>query len=36
LEIDLITTPMTLEEVHRSLKSEYGTTLDIKAKILPI
>ncbi len=35
LEIDLITTPMTLEEVHRFLKSEYGTTLDIKTKIAP-
>ncbi len=35
LEIDLITTPMTLEEVHRQLKSEYGTTLEIKTKITP-
>lgn len=35
LEIDLITTPLTLEEVHRQLKAEYGTTLDIKAKIAP-
>lgn len=35
LEIDLITTPLTLDEVHRQLKSEYGTTLDIKAKIAP-
>ncbi|MBW8889496.1 MAG: hypothetical protein JF616_17200 [Fibrobacteres bacterium] len=36
LEIDLITTPLTLEAVHKSLKAEYGTTLDIKAKIQPI
>jgi hypothetical protein len=35
LEIDLITTPLTLDEVHRHLKAEYGTTLDIKAKIAP-
>ena len=35
LEIDLITTPMTLEAVHKALKAEYGTTLDIKAKIQP-
>ncbi len=35
LEIDLITTPMTLEEVHRQLKAEYGTTLEIKTKISP-
>jgi hydroxymethylpyrimidine pyrophosphatase-like HAD family hydrolase len=35
LEIDLITTPLTLEEVHRQLKAEYGTTLDIKTSIVP-
>ena len=35
LEIDLITTPYALDEVHRQLKAEYGTTLDIKAKITP-
>src|SRR3954464_247076 len=35
LEIDLITTPLSLEEVHRQLKPEYGTTLDIKAKSAP-
>ncbi len=35
LEIDLITTPMTLEEVHRQLKAEYGTTLEIKTRIAP-
>jgi hypothetical protein len=36
LEIDLITTPMTLDTVHRALKAEYGTTLDIKTKITPL
>ncbi|MDB5050430.1 MAG: hypothetical protein JWO30_3501 [Fibrobacteres bacterium] len=35
LEIDLVTTPLSLDEVHRQLKAEYGTTLDIKAKIAP-
>jgi hypothetical protein len=35
LEIDLITTPLSLEEVHRQLKAEYSTTLEIKAKITP-
>jgi hypothetical protein len=35
LEIDLITTTLSLDEVHRQLKAEYGTTLDIKAKIAP-
>ena len=35
LEIDLITTPLSLEEVHRLLRAEYGTTLDIKTKITP-
>ena len=35
LEIDLITTPLSLEEVHRQLKAEYGTTLDIKTSIVP-
>ena len=35
LEIDLITSPLTLDEVHRHLKAEYGTTLDIKSKIAP-
>jgi hypothetical protein len=34
LEIDLITTPLTLEEVSRLLKAEFGTTLDIKNKII--
>lgn len=36
LEIDLITTPLALDEVHRILKAEYGTTLDIKTKITPL
>src|SRR3954465_12725860 len=35
LEIDMITTPLALDEVHRLLKAEYGTTLDIKSKITP-
>ena len=35
LEIDLITTQMTLEEVHRLLKGEYGNSLEIKARLLP-
>jgi hypothetical protein len=33
LEIDLITTKLTLEEVSRRLKAEYGPTLDVKAHI---
>ncbi len=33
LEIDLITTPLTLEEVSRLLRAEFGTTLEIKNKI---
>ncbi len=35
LEIDLITTQLTLEEVHRLLKAEFGTTLEIKARLQP-
>jgi hypothetical protein len=35
LEIDLITTKLTLEEVGRRLKAEYGPTLDVKAHIQP-
>ena len=35
LEIDLITTPLTLDEVHKELKAEYGTTLDIVTRIAP-
>ena len=34
LEIDLITTPLTLEEVQRLLKAEFGTTLEIKAHVM--
>ncbi len=33
LDLDLITTELSLEEVHRLLKSEFGTTLDIKARL---
>ena len=33
LEIDLITTQLSLEEVQRLLKSEFGTTLDIRTRI---
>jgi hypothetical protein len=35
LEIDLVTTKLTIEEVARRLKAEYGETLDVKARILP-
>jgi hypothetical protein len=35
LEIDLITTELGLEEVHRLLKSEFGTTFDIKTRLQP-
>ena len=35
LEIDLITTQMTLEEVHRLLKGEFGNSLEIKVRLLP-
>ena len=35
LEIDLITTQMTLEEVHRLLKGEFGNYLEIKVRLLP-
>ncbi|HAO99896.1 MAG TPA: hypothetical protein DCQ83_07610 [Fibrobacteres bacterium] len=35
LEIDLITTQLTLEEVHRLLKSEFGSALEIKARLQP-
>ena len=34
LEIDLITTKLTLEEVQRLLKAEFGTTLEIKAHVV--
>ncbi len=33
LEIDLITTKLTLEEVARRLKAEFGKTLDVKNHI---
>lgn len=33
LEIDLVTTKLTIEEVARRLKAEYGETLDVKARI---
>ncbi len=35
LEIDLVTTRLTIEEVARRLRSEYAGTLDVKAHILP-
>jgi hypothetical protein len=35
LEIDLITTQLTLEEVHRLLKAEFNLTLDIRARLQP-
>jgi hypothetical protein len=35
LEIDMITTKLTLEEVSRRLKSEFGPTLDVKSNIQP-
>jgi hypothetical protein len=33
LEIDLITTKLTLEEVAKTLKAEYGTTFDVKTHL---
>jgi len=33
LDIDLITTPLHLEEVQKILKAEFGTTLDIKTHV---
>ncbi len=35
LEIDLITTQLSLEEVHRILKGEFGTSLEIRARLQP-
>lgn len=35
LEIDVITTTLSLEEVHRLLKAEFGTTLDIRTRLQP-
>jgi hypothetical protein len=36
LEIDLVTTKLTLEEVARRLKNEFGRTLDVKSHIQAI
>lgn len=33
LEIDMITTKLTLEEVSRRLKAEFGDTLDVKSQL---
>ena len=35
LEIDLITTHLTLEEVHRLLKAEFNPNLEIRARLQP-
>jgi hypothetical protein len=35
LEIDLIQTSMSLEDVHKNLKAEFGTTLDIRTRLQP-
>lgn len=35
LEIDVITSSLSLEEVHRLLKAEFGTTLDIRNRLQP-
>lgn len=35
LEIDLVTTPLTLEAVHRLLLSAFSPSLEIKARLLP-
>lgn len=35
LEIDLITTKMTLEEVAKTLKAEFGTTFDVVTYLPP-
>jgi hypothetical protein len=35
LELDLITTPLTLEKVHKTLGAEFGTTLEIRARLAP-
>jgi hypothetical protein len=35
LEIDLITTRLTLEDVARRLKGEFGSSLDLKSHIQP-
>jgi hypothetical protein len=36
LEIDLVTTKLTIEEVARRLKNEFGKTLDVKSHIQAI
>ena len=36
LEIDLITTKLSLEEVGKSLKAEFGTTFDVKTYLPPL
>jgi hypothetical protein len=36
LEIDLVTTKLTIEEVARRLKNEFGRTLDVKSHIQAI
>lgn len=33
LELDVITTPLAIEEAYRLLKAEFGTTLEIKTKL---
>jgi len=35
LDIDLITTKLTLEEVAKTLKAEFGTTFDVKTHLAP-
>lgn len=35
LEIDLIKTQLTLEEVHRLLRGEFGNSLEITARLQP-
>jgi hypothetical protein len=35
LDIDLITTKLTLEEVAKVLKAEFGTTFDVKTHLAP-
>jgi len=34
LEIDMITTKLTLEEVAKALKAEFGTTFDIRTQAI--
>jgi hypothetical protein len=35
LEIDLIQTAMTLEDIHKNLKATFGASLDIRTKLQP-